>query len=217
MGFLYTGSAGVISQWFDKKRSVATGITTAGSGIGGLIFSLSIRAIISNLGRPWAFRIVACITLVNNAICTLLTRDRNKHVNPNQRAFDLGLLRRYEFLLVLSWAFFSMLGYVVILFSLPDFARSRGFSVVQGSVLSALLNLSMAFGRPLVGLASDRYGMINISGAATLVTGLSCLAFWLPAEQFGMAVFFALVNGAVCGTFWITIAPLWYVLAVLLN
>jgi len=43
--------------------------------------------------------------------------------------------------------------------------------------------------------------------AMTLVTGLSCLAFWLPAEQFGLAVFFALVNGAVCGTFWTTIAP----------
>jgi len=211
MGFLYTGSAGVISQWFAKRRSVATGITAAGSGIGGLIFSLSIRAMISSMGRAWAFRIVACVTLVNNAICTFLTRDRNKHVNPNQRAFDLGLLRRYEFLLVLSWGFFSMLGYVVILFSLPDFARSRGFSAVQGSILSALLNLSMAFGRPLVGLASDQYGRINISMAMTLVTGLSCLAFWLPAEHFGLAVFFALVNGAVCGTFWTTIAPVWFV------
>lgn len=52
------------------------------------------------------------VTFVVNSICT---RDRNKHVNPNQRAFDLGLLKRYGFLLVLSWGFFSMLGYVMIL------------------------------------------------------------------------------------------------------
>jgi MFS family permease len=212
MGFLFTGSVGVVSQWFAKKRSVATGITAAGSGIGGLTFSLAIRVMITRMGTPWAFRIVAAVTFVVNTICTILTRDRNKHVNPNQRAFDLRLLRRYEFLLVLSWGFFSMLGYVVILFSLPDFATSRGFSKTQGSVLSALLNLSMAFGRPLVGLASDRYGRINVSTTTTLATGLSCLAFWLPAKHFGLAVFFALVNGAICGTFWTTIAPVTLVL-----
>lgn len=119
MGFLFTGSVGVISQWFAKKRSVATGITAAGSGIGGLIFSLSIRHIITTMGTPWAFRIVAVAIFVNNSICTYFTRDRNKFVNPNQRAFDLAILRRYEFLLTVAWGFFSMLGYVVILFSLP--------------------------------------------------------------------------------------------------
>ncbi|KAF8252306.1 MFS general substrate transporter [Wilcoxina mikolae CBS 423.85] len=207
MGFIFTGSVGVISQWFTKKRSVATGITAAGSGIGGLIFSLSIRHIITTMGTPWAFRIVAIAIFVNNTICIIFTKDRNKHVNPNQRAFDLNLLRRYEFLLVIGWGFFSMLGYVVILFSLPDFATSRGFSKVQGSVLGALLNLSMAFGRPLVGLSSDRYGIINISGLMTLATGLSCFAIWLPAKKFGVSVLFALINGAICGTFWTTIAP----------
>jgi hypothetical protein len=84
-----------------QKRSVAAGITVAGSGIGGLIFSLSIRSIITNMGTPWVFRIVAIAVFTNNTICTIFIRDRNKYVNPNQRAFDLSLLRRYEFLLVL--------------------------------------------------------------------------------------------------------------------
>lgn len=34
MGALFVGSSGVVSQWFDKKRSVAMGIAAAGSGIG---------------------------------------------------------------------------------------------------------------------------------------------------------------------------------------
>lgn len=37
LGFLFTSSVGIVSQWFDKKRSVANGIVTAGSGIGGLV------------------------------------------------------------------------------------------------------------------------------------------------------------------------------------
>ena len=34
IGFLFVGSSGVVSQWFDKKRSVAMGLAAAGSGIG---------------------------------------------------------------------------------------------------------------------------------------------------------------------------------------
>jgi Major Facilitator Superfamily. len=40
VGFIYIPSIPVLSQWFDKKRSLANGISAAGSGIGGLIFSL---------------------------------------------------------------------------------------------------------------------------------------------------------------------------------
>ncbi|KAI5800068.1 major facilitator superfamily domain-containing protein [Geopyxis carbonaria] len=207
MGFLFTASIGAISQWFSAKRSVANGITAAGSGIGGLAYSLGIRAIIARHGLAWAFRAVALCALVVNAACTALLRDRNKHVRPHQRAFDVALLRRWSVALVLAWGFFSMLGYIVILFSLPDYARSRGFSATQGSVLGALLNLGMAFGRPLVGLASDRWGRINVGGLMTAVTAVSCFAIWIPARSFGVAVLFSLINGAVCGTFWTTIAP----------
>lgn len=40
MGFLFVGSVGVVPQWFSKKRSLANGIGTAGSGIGGMMYSL---------------------------------------------------------------------------------------------------------------------------------------------------------------------------------
>ena len=209
LGFIFTSSVGVVSQWFLKKRSVATGIAAAGSGIGGLIFSLSTRAIIARFGTEWSFRIVAGVTFAVLVVCIALTRDRNKHVNPNQRAFDLGLLRRSEFLVLLSWAFFSILGYVVLLFSMADFARARGMSSTQGSVLVAVLNLGMSFGRPLVGLASDRYGRINVALIATFSTAVTCLALWLPATGFALSAVFALLNGAICGTVWTSIAPLW--------
>lgn len=207
LGFLFTSSVGTISQWFSKKRSLANGITSAGSGIGGLVFSLSIQRIIQTMGVEWAFRIVAICVFVTNTVCTLLIKDRNKIINPNQKAFDWRLLKRFEFQLVMGWGFLSMLGYIVILFSLPDYAASVGMSKQQGSILTAMLNLGMAFGRPLVGIGSDRYGRINTSGVMTLVSGLSCFFIWIWARSFGVAILFSLVNGAVCGTFWTTISP----------
>ena len=56
MGFLFVGSVGVVPQWFTKKRSLANGIATAGSGLGGMTYSLATNAMIQSLGVSWAFR-----------------------------------------------------------------------------------------------------------------------------------------------------------------
>lgn len=56
-------------------------------------------------------------------------------------AFDSRLFKRPEFLLLLGWGFFSMLGYIVLLFSLPNYAKTVGLSAAQGSLIGALLNL----------------------------------------------------------------------------
>jgi hypothetical protein len=132
---------GVCPQWFDKRRSFANSIATAGSGIGGLIYSLGTNAMIQSIGLSWAFRILAIVAFTVNTVCTILVRDRNRAVDAVLVAFDRALFKRVEFLLLLGWGFFSMLGYIVLLFSLPSYARSIGLSAQQGSVIGAMLNL----------------------------------------------------------------------------
>lgn len=56
-------------------------------------------------------------------------------------AFDVKLFKRIEFLLLLGWGWFSLLGYIVLLFSLPSYARTIGLTAKQGSVIGAVLNL----------------------------------------------------------------------------
>jgi cyanate permease len=96
---------------------------------------------IQSIGLGWAFRVLAILAFAINTICMILIRDRNKAVGAVQLAFDARLFKRMEFLLFLGWGFFSMLGYIVLLFSLPNYARSIGLSAQQGSVIGALLNL----------------------------------------------------------------------------
>jgi MFS family permease len=149
MGFLFVASVGVVPQWFSTKRSFANSIGTAGSGIGALIYSLGTNAMIQSIGLGWAFRILAILAFAVNTICTILIRDRNKAVGAVQAAFDVQLLKRVEFLLLLGWGAFSMLGYVILLFSLPNYARSIGLSAQQGSVIGALLNLGQGMRKNL--------------------------------------------------------------------
>ena len=211
VGFLYTSSIGTISQWFSKRRSVANGIAAAGSGVGGLCFTMGINRAIEVLGVGWSFRLTAIIVAIVNLVAALLIRDRNAQIKPTQRSFDCGLLKRVpNFGLVLLWGFFSLLGYIAILFSMADYSHSVGLSAYQGSIASAMLNVGMLFGRPYVGFLSDSYGRINISALMTVLSAATVFGLWMPAGDTGfwLCIVFALFNGAVCGTFWATISPI---------
>ncbi|KAL4920234.1 major facilitator superfamily domain-containing protein [Aspergillus aurantiobrunneus] len=207
MGFLFVGSVGITPQWFHRRRGLAMGINAAGSGLGGLIYSLAVGAIIPRLGLSWAFRILGIISCVVNLVCANLLRDRNKAVGSRFKAFHLPLFKRPEFVLFLGWGVFSMLGYVAILFSIANFALSVGLSSHQSSIISALLNLGQGLGRPFVGMFSDKLGRINIAGFLTFLCGLFCLLIWIFARSMGLVSFFAILVGTVAGTYWATVAP----------
>ncbi|TAQ89520.1 hypothetical protein B7494_g2188 [Chlorociboria aeruginascens] len=207
-GFQYIGASGIIPQWFKRRQVFANSIASAGSGLGGLIWTLAAQAMITNLGLSWSYRITAICAFTVNVICALLMRDRNSSIKPNQRAFDLQLLRNYGFVLLLIWGYFSMLGYTILLFSLPSYATNIGLSSQQAAIVGAMVNLGMAAGRPVVGFYSDRIGSVNMAGGATFFGSLICFLVWMFAESYGLLVLTALLGGSVCGTFWATIAPL---------
>ncbi|KAL3434640.1 major facilitator superfamily domain-containing protein [Aspergillus tetrazonus] len=207
MGFLFVGSVGITPQWFHRRRSLAMGINAAGSGLGGLTYSLAVGAIIPRLGLSWAFRILGIVSCVVNLVCANLLRDRNTAVGSRFKAFHFPLLRRPEFLLFLGWGIFSMLGYVAILFSMSNFAVSVGLSAHQASIISALLNLGQGLGRPFVGMFSDKLGRINIATFLSFLCGVFCLLIWTFARSIGLVSFFAVLVGTVAGTYWATVAP----------
>ncbi|EFQ96678.1 Mch2p [Nannizzia gypsea CBS 118893] len=207
IGVIFVTSVSIIPQWFRRKRSIANSIAAAGSGIGGLAYSLAAGSLIPKVGLGWTFRVLGLCSFAINLVASNLMRDRNKAVGSRYRAFHFPLLKRPEFLFLQAWGMLSLLGYVVVLFSLPNFALSIGLSQKQGSIAGALLNLGQAIGRPIVGLFSDRYGRLNMAVLFTIFCGLLCLAVWIPASNMGVLSFFAVIVGTVAGTFWTTIVP----------
>jgi MFS family permease len=227
MGFLFTGSVGLIPQWFHEKRSLANSIGTAGSGFGGLTYSLAAHAMIENLGLSWAFRILAILAFVVNGVCSFLARDRNKEVGAIHQAFHKELFKKVELYLYLAWGFFSILGYIIVVFSLASYASAVGFTANQGSIIAAIFNceflqspshhdmypnqhihtVSQGLGRPVIGLFSDRVGRINIAALGTLTAGVAAFFLWIfAAKTFAGAIVYALF-GAFAGCIWPCIAP----------
>lgn len=202
IGFIIIPSMAILSQWFSRKRSVANGISSAGSGIGGILFTWGTASMIKSMGLAWALRTTGLLTLTATSIATLFIQDRNRQIQPTQLAFDISLLRRYEVILLLLWAFISMFGYITLLFSLSDFATSVHLSRDHATDIVGFLNLGTAVGRPIIGICSDRFSRTNTAAVLTLTCGVICFALWLPATSFGPTVFFALICGAILGVFW---------------
>jgi MFS family permease len=205
MGFLFVGTSGIPAQWFQRKRSLANGITAAGSGFGGLIYSLITSAMLEGIGLQWTFRALAIICLTMIVTAANLLRDRNKAAGSQHRAFQASKFRQPKFDFFIIWAFFSMLGYVVLIFTLADFAQASGLSAHQGSITSAMLNLGQCIGRPLTGWVSMRLGRINIAATFTFLTGFVCLVMWTQTSNAAGIYSFAILAGMVGGTFWATV------------
>ncbi|EGU78778.1 hypothetical protein FOXB_10704 [Fusarium oxysporum f. sp. conglutinans Fo5176] len=195
-----------VSLWFSRRRALANGIAIAGAGLGGLTYSLATGAIIRNMGLEWAYRILAIVSAVANITCTLLIRTRYNS-QATRLAFDTTLLHRPEYLLVLSYGAFSMLGYFVLIFTLANYANVIGLSSSQASMIPAFFMFGQAIGRPCIGWLSDRFGRINLTFIMSLITGILTFAIWIDAKSFGVLLTFALVGGLSAGVFWVNISP----------
>ncbi|KAI5862678.1 MFS general substrate transporter [Durotheca rogersii] len=206
LGMCFVPSAAVPPQWFVKRRSFASAITASGSGFGGLCYSLATNAMISRVGLPWTFRILAIVCFVVNSAASYFIRDRNKAIGSVHVAFDWRLFKRLPFLLFQAWAFLSLIAYVILVYSIVDYCQSVGLSASQASLAAALFN---RIGRPLIGLSSDAVGRLNIANICTLFCGLICMFFWtFAAKGLAACMVFAVLSGSVAGVIWATAAPL---------
>jgi MFS family permease len=207
MGFLYITASAVLPQWFSERRSLAVAIASSGAGIGGLAFNLGAGAGIESVGWGWTYVVLAITTLIVNLSCTILMKDRNKLIRPHRRSFDVRQLAQISAWLIIIWGWLTELGYVTLLYSLPNYALSIGLTAHQGSVVGAMLSLGLAVGRPPIGYWSDRVGRINVAIFTTALCGIFCLAIWVPAKSYAVLIVFALASGTVTGAFWATVIP----------
>ena len=72
----YMCSSVVAAQYFNRRRGLANGIIFAAGGLGGAVISLSMSAIVENLGTAWTFRLTGLLMLVTGLPLTYFLRER---------------------------------------------------------------------------------------------------------------------------------------------
>ncbi|KAK1248904.1 hypothetical protein MKX08_007124 [Trichoderma sp. CBMAI-0020] len=206
MGICYTATAGLVAKWFKKRRALANGIATGGTGFGGLTYSLAANTMIQRMGIAWTFRIMAIICFVVLITSALFLKDRNRGTKISATAFDFKLFKLPDFWLFLGWAWLSSFGYVAVVFSLSAYAQQVGFSAQQGSLVSAMFNLSTGIGRPIVGFMGDRFGTIRVTTLGTFISALFTFFIWIfGGKSYGALMVYGLL-GMFPSIMWATFA-----------
>lgn len=195
MGLLYVAAAPLPNQWFDKRRGLANGVCAAGSGAGGILFSICTNLMIENISLQWAFRITAICVIFANTIVIIVLKDRIKIISARYKSFELSHLKNMGFVSVVMWGFLMIFGYTTTMYSLSDFAISIGLNAQEGSVITGMFAAGTMLGRPTMGLLADMIGRINLSIICTIGTALTCFLIWIFATSYGVMIFFAFIHG----------------------
>lgn len=89
---------------------------------------------------------------------------------------------------------------------LPSFLKEeRKFSIIQAGVIASMWGVGQFFGRPLLGLLSDRTGYRHVGTPAAFVMGLS-FYFIVKSQAYSSFIFWQLIagfiGGALMGSLW---------------
>ncbi|OSX59972.1 hypothetical protein POSPLADRAFT_1059268 [Postia placenta MAD-698-R-SB12] len=196
------------SQWFKKRRSLASGIASSGTSIGAVVLSPVCQVLIDRTSVQWALRFLGFLALIVGILATLLVRQRGvaeKHIQ--YRIFDLSVLRIPGFALYLAFCFLQFFGFVTPLFFIPSYCTVIGLSATTASGVLSVTTALNAVGRIIAGFMADRVGPLNVLIVLYVLTGLMCIFIWLFANSVGVMMAFGILWGLFSGPYWSLAVP----------
>jgi MFS family permease len=177
---LFYPAVSAISHWFDRRRSLATGICLTSGGLGGILFALIILYAAPSIGFPWAMRIVGLISAVSGALACLLLKKRFPHNKTKGGAIDLKALGDLKYAVVTLAVFILELSLIIPYTYISSYGIARGMDSQSAYMLNVVLNVAAIPGRALPGYFADRFGVFNVMIITTLASTVFILGLWLP-------------------------------------
>ncbi|KFH64400.1 hypothetical protein MVEG_10225 [Podila verticillata NRRL 6337] len=188
-------------QWFNKRRGLASGISVAGSGIGGAALAPMNRFLISKVGFRWALRVMGLSFVVIIFSVLVCIRTRIPIGRRGGPIFDFSLFREPGFVTMYFMGVLVTFGYLTPVYLLPNYVTDIGMDPKTGATLVSIFSAVNAVSRVILGIAADKFGRFNILALCTILGGLSCYIFWLNTHNLAMAVVFVIFYGANGGGF----------------
>ncbi|CAO3639033.1 unnamed protein product [Cunninghamella blakesleeana] len=208
---LYCCVLNTVPQWFDKKKGLAVGLFSSGSGAGGLILPFILNAVNHTLGVGWSYRILGFIVMLCCVFACALVKERVKRERTNKpirELFDFSMLKDITYVLWLIGSLISLMGFFVPYFFLPSYTRHIGLTPEQGTALVAVMSAANFVGRIFIGYTADRIGLLNADIIFRTMCGLSSFLIWTFAYDYGVLMAFCVVFGLFCGSYFTLCSPI---------
>ncbi|KAF2877003.1 major facilitator superfamily domain-containing protein [Massariosphaeria phaeospora] len=197
-GLLYIPSMALVGIWFSRKRALAMGVVMSGIAVGGVIYVIMFDRLTTSVGFPWAIRGMGFIALASALISFPALLSGSGMLAQRRKArslFDKSALTDRLFLLFTCCTFFTFLGYIVVYFYIPTYARDR--LGASDSLALYMLVISIAasfFGRLASGLLAHYLGSILTWMLCALVSAILALS-WISIEKQSTFIAFSILWG----------------------
>jgi len=203
LGIIYLPRLDCITQYFDKKRPLVTGIAICGSGIGTFIFAPLTDWLLTTFSWQTALLVLGGIC-VGNCVFALLFKPipescqepevetcqamlpdqekqpagKEKEIEEKKETFQemIALLMNWVFMMFAVSNFLTSLGYPIPYTFVPDNAKHLGISSQQGSSIVGIIGITNTVARLILGVISLKMDRLFLYNTCLVVCGLSmCL------------------------------------------
>ncbi|MFN0026033.1 MAG: MFS transporter [Acidimicrobiales bacterium] len=188
----------LVSAWFDKQRTVALGVASAGIGLGTVIGAPLARRLIDSHGWRDTYRIFAMVAFVALVLAGLLAKRAPLAASGAIVTFKELWSRRTFRLIYLSGTLMGLSLFVPFVF-LIRYAEEQGIAKSTAATLVSVLGLGSMGGRLVLGALGAKLGMLRLYQLCFLTMCVSFGIWLIAGGSFVMLVVFALTLGVSYG------------------
>jgi len=192
----------VQTSYSSEQASSLLGFVMAGSGVGGMIFSLILPGVLDRFGWRMGYRLLAVCWLVMVLGAWLLNGGQETAGAVGNRKAITGGMTREEALK--SPKFYLMIVSIVIYTAgcgiqqqLPSLLEGLSFSAAQVGVMMSVMTASLAVGKIVQGMLYTNMGIIKGGSIITVLFGAGFLLLLSPATAYPGLVSLAFGMGIV--------------------
>jgi len=191
--FAYIPSLATVGLWFARWRASALGFVAAGTALGVVVLPPLSAWLIERIGWRQTYLIFGLLTAIVLTACSLSIRRSPVETKNNQPRLRRVLLSSAFVRLYLSWLLVTTALFVAFVF-LPAFARQRGASETEASMLLSLIGGVSLFGRLSTGRLGKTLGTLPMFRGSVALMAAS-FAIWLVAARYAELIVFASLLG----------------------
>lgn len=199
-GLAWTPILFYIEEWWVRRRGFAYGVTMAGLGLSGAILPLILEWLLHSYGFRTTLRVCALsfVVLMFPILFFFKPRLPQSQVNLPFK-FDLSFWTCSNFLILQSGNVLQAIGYFLPAIYLPTFARSLGANTIESTVTIILLNAAAFVGSLAMGVAVDKYDVVNCLFVSASGSAVGVFLLWGFSTTLAPLYLFSIVYGAFAG------------------